>query len=120
MPVPQDHSAAPLAPILPREDGRLRFERSAAEVYNRWRGFQPWPGAWTLLDGKKLTVSRMGAPIGSSGAKPGTLFAQDGRLFAACATGAVAWEEVQLEGKRAIEAEAFLRGRPELLGKQLI
>src|SRR5450755_2886770 len=44
----QDDSLATLAPILTREDGRADFSRSAMEAYNRWRGFQPWPGAWTM------------------------------------------------------------------------
>ena len=45
----QDHSLATLAPILKREDGLIDFSRTAKQVYDRWRGFQPWPGAHTLL-----------------------------------------------------------------------
>ena len=37
----------------------------AHELYNRWRGFQPWPGAFTMLDGKKLIVHRMAVADGS-------------------------------------------------------
>src|SRR5580693_141725 len=56
----QNHEGATYAPILDREDGRMDFvRRSAGELYNRWRGFQPWPGAFTMLDGKKLIVHRM-------------------------------------------------------------
>src|ERR1700678_2734751 len=54
VPQVQDHTKATLAPILEREDGRMDFAaRSAAELVNRWRGFQPWPGAFTSFDGKK-------------------------------------------------------------------
>ena len=52
-PVKQDDTQATLAPILTREDGQIDFSRTAVETYNRWRGFQPWPGAWTTLAGKK-------------------------------------------------------------------
>ena len=45
-PQKQDDSAATAAPILTREDGRVDATRSAQSIYDRWRGFQPWPGAW--------------------------------------------------------------------------
>ncbi len=56
---PQDNSAATLAPMLRREDGRIEWSRTAVEIYNRWRGFQPWPGAFTSFRGKKLSVHSM-------------------------------------------------------------
>ena len=60
IPQPQNHEGATFAPLLDREDGRMDFAaRTATELYNRWRGFQPWPGAFTVLDGKKLIVHRM-------------------------------------------------------------
>ena len=51
-PRPQDNSQASLAPILKKEDGLVDFSRSAAEIFNRIRGFQPWPGAYTKFRGK--------------------------------------------------------------------
>ncbi|HZD94635.1 MAG TPA: methionyl-tRNA formyltransferase, partial [Candidatus Sulfotelmatobacter sp.] len=56
-PVPQDHSLATLAPILTREDGLIDFNRTAQEIYNRMRGFQPWPGAYTQFRGKSLKLA---------------------------------------------------------------
>ena len=55
----QDEAQATLAPILTREDGAIDFARTARQIYDRWRGFQPWPGAHTRLRGKKLIVHRM-------------------------------------------------------------
>src|SRR5580704_16206876 len=55
----QDHSLATLAPILTREDGSIDFSRTAQQIYDRWRGFQPWPGAHTMLRGRKLIVQKM-------------------------------------------------------------
>jgi methionyl-tRNA formyltransferase len=87
-PQKQDDSLATLAPILTREDGRMDFSRPAMTVYNRWRGFQPWPGAWTLLGGKKLTAHRLMPlePSALSGgpAVPGAIRVEEGRLFARC------------------------------------
>jgi len=48
-PLPQDHSKVTLAPILTKEDGRIDFQRTAIEIHNRLRGFQPWPGAHTIF-----------------------------------------------------------------------
>jgi methionyl-tRNA formyltransferase len=120
-PRPQDNTAATNAPMLTREDGRMDFAGfTATELYNRWRGFQPWPGAFTALNGKKLIVHRM-AVAGELGfgkarrAEPGEMQTENGRLFVACARDT--WLElvdVQLEGKKRLSAAEFLRGMPGL------
>jgi methionyl-tRNA formyltransferase len=123
-PQPQNHAAATHAPTLTRDDGRIDFSRTASEIYNRWRGFQPWPGAWTMLDGKKFTVTRMRMPEEKASTAvtdtPGTLTARTGSLYAACAHGtSMELLEVQLEGKRSTPAADFLRGHPQIVGTQL-
>lgn len=115
-PRPQDHSLATLAPILTREDGRMDFSRTATDLLNRWRGFQPWPGAFTEFEAKKLIVHRMQVAESvvsalPSAAAPGSVHIEDHRLFVACA--ANTWLElleVQLEGKKRISVADFLRG----------
>lgn len=108
--VEQNHAEATLAPILKREDGLIDFSRNAQQIYNRWRGFQPWPGAYTLLRGKKFIVHRMRPAAGVSG-EPGALLVEQGRMFAACGEAtAVELLEVQAEGKRRMSAGEFLRG----------
>lgn len=109
----QDESKATLAPILTREDGRMDFAHPAMTLYNRWRGFQPWPGAWTMLEGKKLSVHRM-LPTEVRGALsrvPGELLVEQGTMFVACSDGTwLELVEVQPEGKRKMTAGDFLRG----------
>jgi methionyl-tRNA formyltransferase len=115
-PQPQNHDDATYAPLLDREDGRMDFEgRSAHELYNRWRGFQPWPGVFTTIDGKKLIVHRMriAPPQDASidGGTPRDVRVRDGRLFAACAGNTwLEFLEIQLEGKKRLSAAEFLRG----------
>ena len=76
-PKPQNHAAATFAPILTREDGRMEFAaHTATELKNRWRGFQPWPGAFTALDGKKLIVHRMEVADAPNFAGPVSLAAE--------------------------------------------
>jgi len=125
MPRPQNHEFGTFAPLLDREDGRMSFDsRAAHENYNRWRGFQPWPGAFTSLNGKKLIVHRMAiaaeAPGGAADAQPGAICVHDGRLFAACADSTwLELVEVQLEGKKRMTAAEFLRGNPLTAGARL-
>ena len=117
----QDESLASLAPILGREDGAIDFSRSAKEVYDRWRGFQPWPGAWTTVAGRKLLVSKMlPAHVSSRTELGGQLHIEQGRIFASCADGTwISLDEVQLEGKKRMPAEDFLRGFPLKSGDRL-
>ncbi|MGA2205164.1 MAG: methionyl-tRNA formyltransferase [Terracidiphilus sp.] len=118
-PQPQSHEDATFAPLLDREDGRIDFaSRTAHEIYNRWRGFQPWPGAFTALNGKKLIVHRMaiargGYAEGLGFAEPGWILVENHHLLAACAGNTwLEFLEVQLEGKKRLEAAEFLRGNP--------
>jgi methionyl-tRNA formyltransferase len=114
-PIKQDDAQASYAPILTREDGRMDFGHPAMTIYNRWRGFQPWPGAWIMLGGKKLTAQRLmpleaGSLVGGPD-EPGAARVEQGRLFVRC--GAGTWlelVEVQIEGKKRMAAADFLRG----------
>jgi len=110
----QDESKASLAPILTRGDGRMDFSQSAMTLYNRWRGFQPWPGAWMMLGGKKLAVHRMlPTEVRGKARLPGELLVEEGTMFAACGEGTwLELVEVQPEGKRRMTAGEFLRGHP--------
>lgn len=112
-PKPQDHTQATLAPILQREDGRMEFAaRTATELVNRWRGFQPWPGAFTFLDGKKLIVHRMSVAGGLyQSANPGAVLVKGKQMLVACAQNTwLELFEVQLEGKKRMPAADFLHG----------
>jgi methionyl-tRNA formyltransferase len=120
-PKTQDHARATLAPLLEREDGRMDFAaHTATELWNRWRGFQRWPGAFTLLDGKKLIMHCMQLAETTGSGAPGELRVESHRMLVACT--ANTWLElleVQLEGKKRLAAAEFLRGTSMLSGKRL-
>ena len=119
-PVEQDDSLATLAPILRREDGEIDFRRTAREIFNRWRGFQPWPGAYTSLKGKKLVISRMAVADGfAASAAAGELLVEDRRLLIACEGSWIEAIEVQPEGKKRMHAADFLRGHALKSGEKL-
>ncbi|MFC5865422.1 methionyl-tRNA formyltransferase [Acidicapsa dinghuensis] len=125
VPEAQNHALATLAPILTREDGRMDFAaRKASELFNRWRGFQPWPGAFALLEGKKLIVHRMMQVDGTAavvpGFTPGEVRIDGQRMLVGCASGsALEFLEVQPEGRNRMSAADFLRGNPAAVGTRL-
>jgi len=120
-PTPQDHSLATLAPILKKEDGRMDFARTAKDLFNRLRGFQPWPGAFTTFKGKTLQVYRAQPLQHALKLTPGEVAAEGMRLFVGCgrnkdkdADMGLELIEVQLEGKRRMTAQEFINGyRPK-------
>ena len=109
----QDNSRASLAPLLKKEDGLISFSRNASELYNRLRGFQPWPGAYTRFRGKNLQILKA-KPVNMT-IPPGELRAEGDRLLVGCGQNtSLELLEVQLEGKKRTPAQAFLQGyRPK-------
>ena len=112
-PTPQNHAHATLAPILTKADGRIDFDRSAKQIHDRFRGFQPWPGAYTAFRGKQLSIHacHLTAEPGID-AEPGTLIVEHtGELSVVCYDGTLlVLDELQLEGKKRMSAREFLNG----------
>lgn len=110
-PAPQDHSRATLAPILKKEDGQVDFQRSAVEIHNRLRGFQPWPGAFTQFRGKNLKLIAAQPTPGAPALPPGELRSSGEKLNVGCGHGTVLeLLQLQPEGKKAISAREFISG----------
>jgi methionyl-tRNA formyltransferase len=110
---PQDHAKATLAPILRKEDGRIDFRLTARDVYNRLRGFQPWPGAFTSFRGRNLHVWQA-KPVEIDVAQGALLITND-RLILGCGQNtALELVVVQPEGKKRMAARDFVNGyRPD-------
>jgi methionyl-tRNA formyltransferase len=119
-PVPQDHSRATLAPILKKEDGMVDFKRTAFEIYNRLRGFQPWPGAYTIFRARQFQI-RAAKPLERGpNVGVGELLASSDRLLVGCGGGTgLDLLEIQLEGKRRMVARDFVHGYRLIAGERL-
>jgi methionyl-tRNA formyltransferase len=112
VPRKQDSSQATLAPILRKEDGIIHWNLPAAEIYNRVRGFVPWPGAYTRFRGEGLHVWRAVAAESISPGPPGSLSVAERRVLVACGGGtSLELVEVQLEGRKRVAVEAFINGQ---------
>ena len=107
-PVPQPADGVTHAPKLTRDAGRIDWTRDAAAIERQVRAFDPWPGTYTTLHGATLKVLAAEFAVGSGSA--GTVL--DGRLTIACGAGALRLTRVQLAGRPAMAADAFLRGHP--------
>jgi len=117
-PEPQDDSQASYAPILKQEDGKIDWRLPAREILNRIRGFQPWPGAYGFLRGQGFHLWK--AAPGAVVLPAGALRVVNRKLYAGCGdTSSIELREVQLEGKKRMQAAAFLNGFP-MSGDQVL
>ncbi len=113
-PESQDDSRATLAPLLKKEDGRIDWSQPARRIYNRIRGLQPWPGAFTTFRGKNCHIWGKPAadPIQTQPpAHPGAIIVTAGELAVACGENtALHIEFAQLEGRKRVTAREFQSG----------
>jgi methionyl-tRNA formyltransferase len=111
--VPQDNSQATLAPPLKKEDGLIDWSVSAAQIYNRIRGLQPWPGAYTRFRGRSCQI--WGRPVadervGSGAVLPGAIYVDKSRVTVACGQGSLLLEFAQMEGRKRVTGREFANG----------
>jgi len=109
---PQNNDEATYAPLLKKEDGRIDWNRPAQEIYNRMRGFAPWPGVYTSFRGQTCHLwaepFSLGAPTSGP---PGTIFREDSQILIACGhTTLLRLLSVKLEGRKQISAVEFANG----------
>jgi methionyl-tRNA formyltransferase len=112
-PRPQDHAQATLAPILKKTDGLADFSLSALAIFNRIRGFQPWPGVYAKFRGKTLQIWKA---LPFDRALPEAELKSEGdRLLVGCGShSSLELIELQLEGKKRMSGSDFLHGyRPK-------
>ncbi len=112
--LPQDASAVTKAPKLKKDDGRIDWSRPASTIHNLVRAMQPWPVASTGWERAPGTVVRLivheTRVQGATGEAGLVVEARGDRLVVAAGSGAVRLVRVQLEGKKVMGAEEFLRG----------
>jgi methionyl-tRNA formyltransferase len=121
-PTPQDDSQASLAPPLKKEDGRIDWFLAAPKIYNRIRGLQPWPGAFTTFRGAKCRI--WGKPLKpvAAGGTPGVILPtqEDGLLVICGAATVLRVEHVQLEGRNRVTDREFMNGARIVPGEHFV
>jgi methionyl-tRNA formyltransferase len=112
VPRPQNNDEASYAPLLKKEDGHIDWNRTAQEIYNRMRGFTPWPGAYTSFRGQTCQLWAEPFSLGPlTGRAPGTIFREDTQLLIACGHATLLrLLSVKVEGRKQISAVEFANG----------
>jgi len=122
IPQKQDDSQAGMyAKMLTKEMGEIDFSQSAAQIDRQIRGMDPWPGTYTHINGKLLRIwDAQLSPEVMTGARPGSVISTGKDSFTVqTGEGALIVSEVQLEGKKRMDAGSFLRGNRLEPGQQL-
>lgn len=115
---PQRESQMTLAPMIKKEDGRIDWTQPAAHIARVVRAFNPWPSAFTYLDGKLLKVHQA-HPIAAAAVPPGTVTKTGDGIAVATGQGTLVLTELQLEGRKRLHATDFARGGAIKVGTTL-
>jgi methionyl-tRNA formyltransferase len=110
-PIPQDHDKATYAPLLKKQDGHIRWQKSADELDALIRGMTPWPGAYTFHHKNRLKILKAAPMSEHSGKPPGTILKTfPDELWVATAKGALSIVEIQGPSGKRLPIADFLRG----------
>ena len=108
---PQDHEAATHTSMIKKQLGLINWNQPAKKIECLIRGLNPWPSAYTMLDGKTLKIWRAQVKEENSGKPAGMVTAVEKDMIAVqTGDGQLMLLEVQLEGKKRMHTDAFLRG----------
>ena len=106
-----EESPTPYAAMITKQMGLINFGKSAEELERLVRGLNPWPSAYTRLDGKTLKIWRANVLPDEKKAAPGCIIkAEKGSFLVQTGDGVLELLEVQLEGKKRMTTDAFLNG----------
>ena len=117
----QNDAEATVAPLLSKDDGRIRWDETATQLYNRYRGVFAWPGSFTVHDKKPLKIAQLSVVAGmNSSAQPGEVIATFPQgITVQCGAGVVLLESVQPAGKPKMPASSWANGYGVRVGTRL-
>lgn len=108
---PQDHAQATKVGMINKKFGLIDWNKSAVELENLIRGLNPWPSAYTRMNGKTLKIWDADVLKENTDAEPGTITkVTKDAIYVQTGEGILVLNEIQLEGKKRMQCDAFLRG----------
>jgi methionyl-tRNA formyltransferase len=117
---PQDPNQASYVKILNKGDGLIDWQKNADYIEKFVRAMNPWPVAWTWLDGQQIKIiSVQKEPIEINSYKPGKTFKYNSGLAVQCGHDALILKTLQLEGKKALTSQEFINGYKDFVGSVL-
>lgn len=106
----QDELLASLAPKIFKQDCKIEWHKPASRLYDFIRGLSPYPGAFSLMGGRTIKIFKTAINEGIYANEPGMIAVSENRIYAACGEGALEILELQMEGKKRMTSNEFLRG----------
>jgi methionyl-tRNA formyltransferase len=123
-PRPQDDGAASYSKMIKKEDGEIDWRLSAQELWRRVRAFDPWPGCYARWRDKRLKLIKVLPLYGEKSNEPGRVIAvvppAPVTVGVETGDGVLGLVSIQLEGKRELSAEEFVRGQRDFIGSRLL
>lgn len=112
MAVPQNEMEATYTKIIKKEDGKVNWQKTAQEIIRQIKAFNPWPGCWSLLNGKRVKIiTATLSDYENKNYNPGQIIKlQNKKMAVACGQGFLEIPELQMEGKKPMSGEEFLNG----------
>lgn len=119
-PQKQTESAATFCQLISRQEGKINWHEEAQKIYNKYRAFYPWPGVFTIWNGKRIKLNKIKlANHAEIKKQTGEVFLLDNGLAIQTGQGTIILEELQMEGKSNLNAGAFLNGYKNFIGSIL-
>lgn len=116
--MPQPQAGSPtFTKLLTREDGRINFNKTGAEIYNQYRGLYPWPGIWCKWNEKRLKLIKINKS--DEIIPPGNAQVENNRIYIGCGHDSIEINELQMEDKKSMDAKTFLNGYKNIDGAKL-
>jgi methionyl-tRNA formyltransferase len=116
-PKAQNNTLATYCKLLEREDGKIDWNKTTDEIYNHYRALSPWPGTWTMLNGKRLKL--LGIKPSTNHLYPGKLSLDKKGIFIGTKDASVEVISLQIEGKAEMDAKTFVNGNKIINGALL-
>lgn len=115
---PQDNEAASYTRQINKDDGRIDWQQAATQIERMVRAYYPWPSAFTEFRGKRLKV--LSASVAEAiNIAPGHVQQVGKQIIVGSGSGGLVLQQVQLEGKQAMEMQAFISGQQSFIGSVL-
>lgn len=106
--IPQDESKATICKLLTRDDGKINWHTPAETIYHQFQGMTPWPGIWCVWQGKRLKL--LAIDTDATKLAPGAIQAINDTILIGTTNGSLRVNELQLEGKKAMDTKTFING----------
>ena len=121
-PQPQNNGEATYTKMLTKEAGEIDWKLPAMQIWRQVRAYQPWPGSFTRWQGKQLKILETVPLVGAGTVEAGTVLAankNEAAFGVGTGDGILGVKKVQMEGKKAVTADEFLRGQRQFIGAKL-